>query len=72
MGESIRKTLKDEIEGVLYYFIHASRVGHSSSTAPYAAEALPLLLAVHEDGDREFAQVVNKFHQVLWNMEGST
>jgi hypothetical protein len=56
-GNTCPKLLKEEVEGVLYYFIHASRLGKTSSAGPFVSEAMGLLLAVHEDGDREFAQV---------------
>lgn len=53
---SIQK-LKEEIEGVLYFFIHGCRLGRLSSTAPFVSTALPLMLAIYEDSDREFAQL---------------
>mmetsp|Transcript_39346 Transcript_39346/g.93061 ORF Transcript_39346/g.93061 Transcript_39346/m.93061 type:complete len:1826 (-) Transcript_39346:1138-6615(-) len=49
--------LRNHIEGVLYFFIHSSRLGQSSSCAGLLQSALPLMLAVQEDSDREFAQV---------------
>jgi len=49
--------LRNRVEGVLYFFIHSSRLGQATSGAALLRAALPLMLAVQEDADREFAQV---------------
>jgi len=58
-GSPERLALKNQIEGALYVFCHGSLLGHTTSVAPLLKAGLPLILAVQEDADREFAQVGN-------------
>mmetsp|Transcript_51328 Transcript_51328/g.104443 ORF Transcript_51328/g.104443 Transcript_51328/m.104443 type:complete len:1824 (-) Transcript_51328:572-6043(-) len=57
VGSPAAVALKNHIEGVLYFFIHASRLGQASSTSAFLRSVVPLMLAVQEDADREFAHV---------------
>ena len=52
-----RKAILHEIEGVLYFFVHAVRVGQGRCCVSLLAEALPLLLAAKDDIDKEFIAV---------------
>jgi hypothetical protein len=56
-GTPERKALNSSIEGVLYFVVHASRLGWASSVAEIMPSALRLMLAVQEDSDKDLAQV---------------
>ena len=56
-GTPERLALKYQIEGVLYVFCHSLLLGQMTSIAPLINDGCPLMLAVQEDADREFAQV---------------
>lgn len=56
-GTSENKKLLARVEGVVYFYIHASRLGWGSSVVETAEGALLLMLALQEDSDRELAQV---------------
>ena len=49
--------LKNQIEGVIYYFMHSCRLGYSTSVKKYLVQAISLFLIIQEDSDREFAKV---------------
>jgi hypothetical protein len=61
-GTPERKTLNGGVEGVLYYFVHAMRLGWSSSVSEMMPQALRLMFAVQEDGDKELSQVCTRTH----------
>ena len=44
-------------EGMVFYYIHAMRLGWGTSVVETSPGALRLMLALQEDGDRELAQV---------------
>lgn len=56
-GTTERLALKNQIEGALYVFCHASLLGHTTSIGPLLTAGFPVMLAVQEDSDKEFAQV---------------
>lgn len=56
-GSKERLALKNRIEGCLYVFCHGLRLGHTTSCAPLLRAGFPVMLALQEDADREFAQV---------------
>ena len=49
--------LKGKIEGVLYFFIHALRLGHARAVGSVLPAALPLMLTTQDASDREFAHI---------------
>ena len=56
-GSKERLALKNRIEGCLYVFCHGLRLGHITSVASLLKAGFPVMLALQEDADREFAQV---------------
>lgn len=56
-GTPERLALKNQIEGALYVFCHSSLLGHTTSMAPLLKHGFPVMLAVQEDSDKEFAQI---------------
>lgn len=56
-GTPERLALKNQIEGALYVFCHSSLLGHTTSITPLLKAGFPVMLAVQEDSDKEFAQV---------------
>ena len=56
-GTPERLSLKNQIEGALYVFCHSSLLGHTTSIGPLMTAGFPVMLAVQEDSDKEFAQV---------------
>ena len=56
-GTPERLALKNRIEGTLYVFCHSLLLGHTTSIMPLLKSGFPLMLALQEDADREFAQV---------------
>ena len=56
-GTPERLALKNQIEGALYVFCHSSLLGHTTSIGPLLTSGFPIILAVQEDSDKEFAQV---------------
>ena len=58
-GSPERLALKNQIEGVLYVFCHGLLLGHITSLEPLLKFGFPVMLAVQEDSDREFAHVGN-------------
>jgi hypothetical protein len=56
-GTPERLSLKNQIEGALYVFCHSSLLGHATSIGPLMTAGFPVMLAVQEDSDKEFAQV---------------
>jgi proteasome activator subunit 4 len=56
-GTPENKALMSRIEGVVYYYIHATRLGFGTSVVETSVGALLLMLAIQEDSDRELAQV---------------
>eukprot|EP00960_Hanusia_phi_P031145 749106-Hanusia_phi.AAC.2 len=49
--------LKNQIEGVIYYFMHSCRLGYTTSVKKFLLQAISLFLIIQEDSDREFAKV---------------
>lgn len=60
-GTPERLALKNKIEGALYVFCHSSLLGHTTSITPLLKSGFPVMLAVQEDSDKEFAQVSLSF-----------
>lgn len=56
-GTPERLALKNKIEGALYVFCHSSLLGHTTSITPLLKSGFPVMLAVQEDSDKEFAQI---------------